>query len=78
MATTPSVSVDFLLRQFEFTNYETYHEYMRGFLLEAMGTLDKSPDTILYELQMVNKSIYEYMCKAVIRNQFEAEHSLRK
>ena len=77
MATTRSVSVDLLLRQFEFTRYETYHEYMRGFLLEAMGTLDKSPDTILYELQMVNKAIYEYICKSAIQKQFEAEHSQR-
>ena len=78
MATIPSVSMDFMLRQFDLTYYDSYHEYMRGFLLHALSTTDKTPDTVLFELQMVNKSIYEYMCKAAIRNQFDAEHSGQK
>ena len=78
MATTPSVEVDFMLRQFDITEYESYHAFMRAFLLHALSTSNKSCDTILYELQVVNKSIYEYMSKAAIRNQFKAERSLEK
>ena len=49
---------------------------MHAFLLEAMYKTNKSCDTILYELQVVNKSIYEHLCKAAIRARFEAEQSL--
>ena len=73
MATTPSVEVDFMLRQFDTTKYELYHAFMRAFLLYALSTSNKSCDAILYELQVVNKSISEYMSKAAIRNQFKAE-----
>ena len=76
MATTPSVEVDFLLRQFDITEYESHHAFMRAFLLNALSTTNKSCDSILYEVQVVNKSIYELLSKAAIRNQFKAEHSL--
>ena len=57
MATTPSVEVDFLLRQFDITKYESYHAFMLAFLLYALSNTNKSCDSILYEVQVVNKSI---------------------
>ena len=50
---------------------------MRAFLLHAMSNTDKSCDTILYELQVVNKSIYEHLRKAALRSWFEAERPLK-
>ena len=76
MATIPSTDMDFMVRQFDFTKYESYHAFMRAFLLEALSTTSKSCDTILYELQVINKSIYQHMTKAAIRKQFHAEMSL--
>ena len=75
MATTPSVDLDFILRQFDITEFESYHAFMRAFLLQTMSTTNKSGDTILYELQVVNKSIYEQLCKKALRCRFEAERS---
>ena len=77
MAMTPLTEMDAMLHQFDMTKFESYPAFMRAFLLHAMSNTDKSCDTILYEVQVVNKSIYEHLCKGAIRNMFEADKSLR-
>jgi len=73
MTTLPVLEVDFMLRQFPFDKYQTYHEAMRAFLLEACSHSNKSADRILAEVCQVNGKIYDYIYKAAIRKQFQAD-----
>ena len=65
-ATTQSTEVDFLLRQFDHTRFSSYYEFMRAFILETLSTSDKSFDTLNYELQTVNRAIYERLCTTAL------------
>ena len=72
MATTQSIEV--MLGEFNFTKYDTYRQAMRAFLLQACSTSPESAERILTEVFLVNKKIYEGLCKTVLQKQFQAEH----
>ena len=69
----PMLEVDFMLRSFPFEKYDTNHEAMRAFLLEACSHSNKSADRILLEICHINGKIYEYICKKAIQKQFQAD-----
>jgi len=71
MATTPSIEV--MLCQFDFTTYDSYREAMRAFLLQACSGSPQSAERILTEVFLVNKQIYEGLCKFALQKQFQAE-----
>ena len=63
----PTLEVDFMLRQFPFDKFGSYHEAMRAFLLETCSHSNKSADSILREIYRINGRIYEYICKGALQ-----------
>ena len=73
MATTRSI--EFMLDNFNFASYGSYRKAMRAFLLQACATSPDSAERILCEVALMNKRIYEGLCKNVLHKQYQAEHS---